>query len=99
MFRLFEIIAAVFFGMSAILWAWVRFGPSRNSSSHPPARLLVWNPAFVAVLTAFFVERMWRLGYSPSRLGGTVVGSIWLLLAAYDWFSDHRLLDWMYSQD
>jgi hypothetical protein len=102
MLRLFEIASAVTCATTVILWVWIRY--SRNlglekERRHSLPRRLLWHPAIVAILTAYFAERTWRLGLSLARTGGLLVSAVWLVLSVFDFMSNHKLLDWLYDDE
>lgn len=70
-----------------------------SAPRHSLFRRLSWHPVVAAVPLAFLLYRATNHGVTVIRGIGLAIVSIWLVLAIIDATTDHRFLNWLYSED
>ena len=58
-----------------------------------------WNPFVVVFPLGYFIYKCFFVDASWFRISALAFISLWFLMSVYDYFSNHKLLDWMYSDE
>ena len=66
---------------------------------HPLWRRLLWHPAVALIPFISFGMRLADGVWTFRAIAGSIVVSIWFLLAVWDLATRHSVLDWLYSDD
>jgi hypothetical protein len=74
-------------------------GVKWENMRHPWLRRLTWNPLLAGAGLAYFVCRTAISGVTTARIMGLVVFALWFALSLIDYFTNHKYLDWLYSDD
>lgn len=67
--------------------------------THPKTRRALWHPALPFALLLVSAYRLAQGHTGWTTLAAASVVGLWLVLAAYDRATRHRLLDWLYSEE
>ena len=66
---------------------------------HPLSRRLLWNPFLLILPIASLGYSLFTHEFSVVRTTGFAIVGLWFAMSVADSLTNHRLLDWLYSDD